>query len=393
MKIAIVHHNLATKGGAENLIIWFSKKLLAKGHEIEIFTARFNPSLWTDNSNNDLLVHVNPMFGDIYFLSLVFRRNLISELSNFDIVNVHNLNPAFTIALASKTFRKLRTVWYCHEPPRVLYPNIIEGDKASFEVSRSFFHDLLMFMDKIGRETTFTIQRHYDRIFVSSVNNILCNSNFTKTLVKKVYGRRSVISHPGIDVNRFSGKKTDIKESLRCNKLILSIGFLRHLKNFDILIRAMQLVKNKLSDVKCLIIGKGPEKIRLLRLVKDLKLDKYVIFKNFISDRHLPNVYASADTVIYIPTNEPFGLVPLEAMASRTPVIASNHGGPSETVIHGKTGVLVNPKNPIEVANAITRLLTNEHLMKRMGEEGRKHVEKNFSLDHAVESFEKNLLN
>ncbi|MFX1466902.1 MAG: glycosyltransferase, partial [Promethearchaeota archaeon] len=91
--------------------------------------------------------------------------------------------------------------------------------------------------------------------------------------------------------------------------------------------------------------------------------------------------------VAYPPLMEPWGLVPIEAMSCETPVVASNEGGPLESVIHEKTGLLSNPRDPIAFSNALLKLLRNEELRRKMGKEGRALSEAKFSLEVMIDNF------
>ncbi len=94
----------------------------------------------------------------------------------------------------------------------------------------------------------------------------------------------------------------------------------------------------------------------------------------------LPRAYAVADLVIYPTTGEePFGLVPLEAMACGRPIVVSRSGGLVESVVDGETGYIVEKEDADQLAERIIRLLGDAELRQRMGQAGRRHVEKNFS--------------
>jgi glycosyltransferase involved in cell wall biosynthesis len=100
----------------------------------------------------------------------------------------------------------------------------------------------------------------------------------------------------------------------------------------------------------------------------------------------LPRAYALADLVIYPTTGEePFGLVPLEAMACGRPIIVSRSGGLIESVVEGETGYIVEKEDPDQLANRIVRLLSDDGLRRQMGLAGRRHVEKNFSRRRMVD--------
>ncbi|MFX1466655.1 MAG: glycosyltransferase, partial [Promethearchaeota archaeon] len=182
------------------------------------------------------------------------------------------------------------------------------------------------------------------------------------------------------------------KESLNCEKFILTVGFLRLVKNFDTAIKAMRYVVQAHRRAKLVIVGSGPERYRLLRLIKKLDLENHVVIQR-LTDQELVNYYGSSDVVLYTPFNEPFGLVPLEAMASKKPVVASNLSGPTETVQHNLTGFLVDPKDPKAVADAICQLLDDKELSKQMGEAGKKRVEEHFTLKRSASRFENFLIN
>lgn len=82
--------------------------------------------------------------------------------------------------------------------------------------------------------------------------------------------------------------------------------------------------------------------------------------------------------VLYTPTDEHFGIVPLEAMAAHKPVIACNSGGPVETIKNGETGFLCDP-SPKDFALAMAKFIQDPEMAKRMGEQARQHVNESFS--------------
>lgn len=395
MRIALLHAFLNQKGGAENLILWYAKYLSNNGHEITIFTARFDPRLWSPEIKNLNIVEI-PWLGDAYFLAPFVRNKLLSQLSNFDIINFHNINLAFSIALAKKSLRdSSRVVWYCHEPHRPLYPTITDVGFEHLYSARmrvgSGLYDVYYLLEKLQKDFSNKIHRRYDHSLVKKAHLIVANSNYTAGLVKRIYKKDARTCYPGIDVSKFSDKG-NAKESLNCENLILTVGFLRLVKNFDTAIKAMRHVVQIHRKAKLIIVGSGPERYRLLNLIKKLRLEKHVVIQR-LTDHELINYYSSSDVVLYIPFNEPFGLVPLEAMASKKPVVASNSSGPTETVENNITGLLVDPKDPKSIGNAICKLLEDKKLSRQMGEAGRKRVENNFTLQRSASRFEKYLTN
>ncbi len=114
-------------------------------------------------------------------------------------------------------------------------------------------------------------------------------------------------------------------------------------------------------------------------------------FAGYVSDHDLQRYYEEAVAVIFVSEDEPFGLVPLEAMLHKTAVIVSDQGGMLETVIDGETGIHVSPHNPETIADAMLRLLNDKEYAIRMGEKGCQHVMRHFTFSHFVDRFEEHL--
>jgi glycosyltransferase involved in cell wall biosynthesis len=119
---------------------------------------------------------------------------------------------------------------------------------------------------------------------------------------------------------------------------------------------------------------------KVLAMVKKHDLGDRVVMRPFDFFAELPHAYAMSDIVVY-PTSgeEPFGLVPLEAMASGKPVVVTRSGGLIETVVDGVTGFIIPKEDASLLADRLSALLERPDLAQRMGEEGRRHVEQSFT--------------
>jgi glycosyltransferase involved in cell wall biosynthesis len=119
---------------------------------------------------------------------------------------------------------------------------------------------------------------------------------------------------------------------------------------------------------------------QIFSMVEDNDLGERVIMRSFDFREELPQAYAMSDIVLY-PTSgeEPFGLVPLEAMASGKPVIVTLSGGLIESVVDGVTGFLIPKEEDYLLARRLTTLLKHPDLAERMGQAGRRRVEEHFS--------------
>jgi alpha-1,3/alpha-1,6-mannosyltransferase len=118
--------------------------------------------------------------------------------------------------------------------------------------------------------------------------------------------------------------------------------------------------------------------MELERRAAHLGLAGHVRLVRSPSDAEVHALLTRAACVVYTPVAEPFGLVPLEAMAAARPVIAVNHGGPTETIVHGRTGWLAEPQADA-FADALARVLGDAAAARRMGEAGWAHVRHQFS--------------
>jgi phosphatidylinositol alpha-1,6-mannosyltransferase len=124
-----------------------------------------------------------------------------------------------------------------------------------------------------------------------------------------------------------------------------------------------------------------------------LGLENQVEFTGFISGDQLPPIYNSCDIYVmasreipgHLDLIEGFGISFLEASASGLPVVAGDSGGVSDAVRNGKTGILVHPDNPEDIASAIKRLLTDDSLARRYGNEGRRWTETQMSWEQVAE--------
>ena len=196
----------------------------------------------------------------------------------------------------------------------------------------------------------------------------------------------------GTDIDRFGmiGRST-AREVLGISpntKVVLYVGRFDRRKGIETLVRAVAKSSLRGScDLKLIIAGgsrpgcsDGIERDRIEAIVAELGLSEIAIFPGRLDDE-LPIYYAAADVCVVPSHYEPFGLVAIEAMASRTPVVASNVGGLPFTVVPELTGLLVPPQDEAAFATAIDRILSNPTWRDGLGEVARLRVEIAFTWD------------
>ncbi len=180
-------------------------------------------------------------------------------------------------------------------------------------------------------------------------------------------------------------KKTQVLTLLSVSRLVGRKG---HHKVFEAIAK---LIKNgSVTNIRYLIVGSGMEYNSLLRHMHNLKLDNHVEFFQNVSDAQLPDFYASSD-IFVMPTEtagpdmEGFGIVYHEAGLSELPVIASKLPGVDEAVIHGKTGILVEPGNIDQIAGAIKLLAENPGIREQLAQAAKKRIKEEFVWERQAE--------
>ncbi len=205
------------------------------------------------------------------------------------------------------------------------------------------------------------------------------------------YGNVDIIPC-GTDIKRFGSiSRLEARQQLGLDpatKIVFYVGRFDPRKGIETLVRAVgqsQLRGQKLQ----LIIGGGSrpgrsdgiERDRIEGIVQALDMTDFTTFAGRIDDADLPAYYAAADVCVVPSHYEPFGLVAIEAMASGTPVVASNVGGLQFSVAHEETGLLPPTKDDAAFAAAIDRILSAPDWQSQLGQAARKRVETYFSWD------------
>ena len=136
----------------------------------------------------------------------------------------------------------------------------------------------------------------------------------------------------------------------------LSVGHLTEQKGFDVLLRAMRILLDRGLAVRLSIVGKGLLERELKALATQLQLDDHVVWRGAPDRATMPDVYRSVDAFVLASRHESFGIVVIEALASGLPVVATECGGPEETVVP-ECGALVRPEDPVALADAMAGVM------------------------------------
>jgi len=248
-----------------------------------------------------------------------------------------------------------------------------------------------------GETTPVYIKSRWSKFLVKKILDnadiIITNSKFTSRefLDYGIPKEKIIEIIPAVDYEIFKPlpKCSELVEKFKIKekKTILTISRLAERKGHDIVLKAIPLVLKSVPGLRYLIVGDGSYKTCLMKLCQELKLDNIVTFVGFVPDKDLVKYYNLCD-VFVMPNREifnstdsveGFGITFIEANACNKPVIGGKSGGAIEAVKDGVTGFLVDSQDEKEVAHKIISLLQNEELAKKMGEEGRRRVERDFS--------------
>jgi glycosyltransferase involved in cell wall biosynthesis len=215
-------------------------------------------------------------------------------------------------------------------------------------------------------------------------DRILVNSFFSREGILRAFGINSTVCYLGIDTERF------IDQNKQREGFVVCLAALLPNKNIEFLIQSLSKVRSAMRPKLVLIANMVYEpylaKLRELAAASGVNID----LKQRIDDAELIDILNRARMMLYAPRLEPFGFAPLEANACGVPVVAVAEGGVRETVQDGVNGLLVQHE-PQSMAEAITRLLVDDELHRRLSRSARELVISKWSLQSSVDELERSL--
>lgn len=222
------------------------------------------------------------------------------------------------------------------------------------------------------------VQARWERANARGADRVVVPSHYSLRIARDRYGVRpealAVVPEP-IDLDAWRQRFAAATREARGRPTVLAVARLYPRKRIEDLLQAAVALRERIPDVAIRIVGEGPEGGRLRALQRRLGLGETVRFLGQVARGALAVEYASADCFCLPTVQEGFGLVFLEAMAAGLPVVACRAAAVPEVVEDRRTGLLVSPRNPRELAGAIETLVLNETLRKDLGAAGRRRVE------------------
>lgn len=277
----------------------------------------------------------------------------LEAVANFqpDLIHVHHLSLISWVARYIKALKNIKYIITSHGS--CLYGLLV--DKRYFPLSE----------DAVRQAKAITVVSGDSR------------SKFLK-IFGRGYSKNLHVIPGGVDITPYPTQldtsAIDKKYKIEGKKVVLFTGRLISHKGARYLVNAAKDIKGEIF-----LLGEGPEKQYLLSLISQKQL-KNVHLIGYLSGQDLINFYYRAD-VFVAPSvwDEPLGLTILEAMAAKTPVVATRKGGIPLLIKQGVNGFFVKPRNSKQIAGACNKLLENDELRKKMGETARKTIEEKFA--------------
>ena len=220
-----------------------------------------------------------------------------------------------------------------------------------------------------------------DRVILHKARHIAAVSEQVREqLVQFAIPRARITVIPnGIATEPFKDARPALRDefNLGARTVIGAVGRLSPEKGHKFLLQAAQQLKAKFAEIAVLFVGTGPEQGLLESLTRELGLTDRVFFAGYRDT--MPDVYASIDILAMPSLKEGFPLVLLEAMAAALPVVATNVGDVRKIVVPGESGLLVEPRNPEALCDALGRLIADGGLRRRLAVSAHRHVAEHFS--------------
>lgn len=326
-KIAIFHQFLDNIGGAEIVTLTLARELKA-----DVYTTNIDAEKIAKTGFSDVLPCIHSI-GSVP-RQAPFKHQ--AALLRFRYFRVKKPYDTFIISgdwAISAAVKNRPCIWYVHSPCRELWD------------LRKYVRQELMSPPK---RPLFDLWSGFNRRlhphYMKKINTIVCNSKTTQSRLHEYLGINAPIIHPPIDTKTFYSKP-EKNYWLSVNRL------LRH-KRVEIQMKAFE----KLPNERLIIVGSYEENAHQFeeyRKELELSCPPNVEIRHWVDDAELKELYAESKGLLATALNEDFGMSPVEAMASGKPVIAADEGGYRETILNGKTGLLIKDISPELLADAL----------------------------------------
>jgi glycosyltransferase involved in cell wall biosynthesis len=213
--------------------------------------------------------------------------------------------------------------------------------------------------------------------FVTCISHF-CRAQAMNFSSPEMWGKLHIV-HCGIEPERYA------PPAAAKGKRLLFVGRLASVKGVPVLLSALQSLKERHPEMRCTLIGDGPERARLKARAREMGLDGMTEFAGYKSQTEVAEALAQSDLFVLPSFAEGVPVVLMEAMAAGVPVVTTHVAGIPELVRDGVHGILAHPGDPASLAGAIDALLDDPRRAHVMGLAGRETVQRDFNIAHETE--------
>lgn len=382
MRVLLMSDYATPSGGAELMVLALRDALRRRGHDARLLASSARPLNLPSQADYQCFGTLSSLRGLTQVANLSAFRRLQQVLREFrpDLIHVRlflsQLSPLI-LPLLGDVPAIYHVAWY-----RCICP-----------IGTKMLPDLSSCREPAGaaclRHGCFPtyawpstmLQMNLWRRWRGAFNLIVANSHATRRRLEAEGIQPVEVVWNGVPVRT-------ARRDLAPRPAVVFAGRLIQEKGADDLIEAFARVRSQVPGARLLIAGDGPDRQHLVSNVSRLGLNSCVTFLGHLSREEMEERFGGA-WVQVVPSRweEPFGIVAAEAMMRGTAVIASNTGGLAEILEDGKTGLLVPPQDPSQLAGALLRLLENQDYAARMGRNGREFALRYLTEDAFVDRF------
>jgi N-acetyl-alpha-D-glucosaminyl L-malate synthase BshA len=348
-----------TVGGSGILATRLGVELAKRGHETHFITYQRPVAIQGVDYDNLHMHHVSvveyPLFKyPPYTIALGSEMSRVTERNGLDLLHVHYSIPHATAAYMSRQITGKPYVVTLHGSDVTIL-----GSDPAYEPVNTYSVEAA---DAVTAVSRFMAEEARNSLEISKEITVI--PNFVDTGLYK--------PDECVDPERMDFR--DI--------VVGHVSNFRAVKRIEDLVYAMCIVTKEAPDARLILVGDGPERHRIERLIDRLGIYHSVLMDGYRSD--VPDRLKCMDTLVLCSETESAPLTVLEAMSSGLPVVATNVGGVPEIVDHGRNGYLVPLKHPEDIAERLLELNADKKKMRRMGENARETVMERFSTDKVV---------
>ncbi len=342
----------------ENLVVGGLENVLAT-IVLNLNTEKYNVSVWCLKEGGFLADKLLKRGVEVKVLNLPSSKNPAGIYQLYKLLKDNKVNIIHTHAYSAGTIGRISAFF-------AGVPVIISHNHSVYSYYNKYYHFVERFLSLL-------------------TDKIICVSDIVKKFTNKTQGidtEKLITIHNGIEnVSPVPEKiSTSIKNGLGIppdHTVICTITHMLKHKGVIYLIKSASILLEHRKNVTFLLVGEGSLKDELKKLCVNLKIEKNVIFAGERSD--IPEILSLSDIFVLPSLREGLPLTILEAMAYGKPVIATNVGGVPEVVKDRVSGILVSPKDPEALYNAMNELLSDKEKLQKMGHNGKKICNESFS--------------